>query len=158
MGVYEVAQAAVTCGVRRLVLASSLHAVSGMPDQTQVRVGDPPHPGNPYGATKAWAEAIGAWVAATTPTSVVALRIGHFAPEPPDRNTVPAREISAWLSPRDATDLVRAAVEAVGFDFFTAKWHFCESLPSCGPKGDDAATRLPSCRRRLAISLVKVMD
>jgi nucleoside-diphosphate-sugar epimerase len=56
VGVYEVAQAAVTCGVRRLVLASSLHAVSGMPDQTQVRVGDSPRPGNLYGATKAWAE------------------------------------------------------------------------------------------------------
>jgi len=61
VGVYQVAQAAVSCGVRRLVLASSLHAVSAVSDQTQVRVGDPPRPGNLYGATKAWAEALGAW-------------------------------------------------------------------------------------------------
>jgi nucleoside-diphosphate-sugar epimerase len=41
VGVYQVAQAAVSCGVRRLVLASSLHVVSAISDQTQVRVGDP---------------------------------------------------------------------------------------------------------------------
>ena len=152
MGVYEVAQAAVTCGVRRLVLASSLHAVSGMPDQTQVRVGDPPRPGNLYGATKAWAEAIGAWVAATTPTSVVALRIGHFAPQAPDAETVPAREISAWLSPRDAAELVRAAVEAVGFNFVIANGvsanRYCradlkETMDQLGYRPVDDAWRSP---------------
>jgi len=120
VGVYQVAQAAVSCGVRRLVLASSLHAVSAVSDQTQVRVGDPPRPGNLYGATKAWAEALGAWVGATTPTSVVALRIGYFSPQRPDAGTVPTRELSAWLSPRDAAELVRAAVEAVGLTFVVA--------------------------------------
>jgi nucleoside-diphosphate-sugar epimerase len=85
-----------------------------------VRVGDPPRPGSLYGATKAWAEALGAWVAATTPTSVVALRIGYFSPQRPDAATVPTRELSAWLSPRDAAELVRAAVEAVGFIFVVA--------------------------------------
>lgn len=120
IGVYQVAQAAVSCDIRRLVLASSLHAVSAASDHTQLRVGDPPRPGNLYGATKAWAEAIGAWVAATTSTSVVALRIGYFAPQRPDADTVPARELSAWLSPRDAAELVRAAVEAVGLNFVVA--------------------------------------
>jgi nucleoside-diphosphate-sugar epimerase len=120
VGVYQVAQAAVSCGVRRLVLASSLHTVSAVSDQTQVRVGDPPRPGNLYGATKAWAEALGAWVAATTPTSVVALRIGYFSSQRPDAGTVSTQELSAWLSPRDAAELVRAAVEAVGLTFVVA--------------------------------------
>jgi nucleoside-diphosphate-sugar epimerase len=62
VGVYQVARAAVSCGVRRLVLASSLHVVSAVFDQTQVRVGDSPRPGNLYGVTKAWTEALGAWV------------------------------------------------------------------------------------------------
>jgi hypothetical protein len=110
VGVYQVVQTAVSCGVRRLVLASSLHAVSAASDQTQVRVGDPPRPGNLYGATKAWAEALGAWVAASTPTSVVALRISYFSSQGPDAGTVPTQELSAWLSPRDAAELVRAAV------------------------------------------------
>jgi len=58
--------------------------------------------------------------AATTPTSVVALRIGYFSPQRPDAATVPTRELSAWLSPRDAAELVRAAVESVGFIFIVA--------------------------------------
>jgi nucleoside-diphosphate-sugar epimerase len=82
LGTYHVAEAAAACGVRRLVLASSLHAVS-VPSETQLRETDPPRPGNLYGATKAWAEALGAWLAATTSTSVVALRIGYFSPHRP---------------------------------------------------------------------------
>lgn len=120
VGAYNVAQAAADCGVRRLVLASSLHSVSGMPDGSQSRSGDQPRPGNLYGATKAWAEALGAWLAATTTTSVVALRIGYFAELRPDMRTVPAREVSAWLSPRDAAELVRAAVESEFAGFFVA--------------------------------------
>ena len=45
--------------------------------------GDPPRPANLYGATKAWAEALGGWVTATSHTSVVALRIGYFSEQPP---------------------------------------------------------------------------
>jgi uronate dehydrogenase len=119
-GTYHVADAAAGCRVRRLVLASSLHAVSAVSVHTQARATDPPRPANLYGATKAWAEALGAWVAATTPTSVVAVRIGYFAEHPPDPETVPAKEVSAWLSPRDAAELVRAAVEADGFTFLVA--------------------------------------
>jgi nucleoside-diphosphate-sugar epimerase len=120
VGAYHVARAAADCGVRRLVLASSLHVVSAGPDETQVRESDPARPGNLYGATKAWAEAVGAWVAKTTTTSVVALRIGYFSVEPPIEGKVSSREMSAWLSPRDAAELVRAAVEAEGLDFVVA--------------------------------------
>jgi nucleoside-diphosphate-sugar epimerase len=120
LGTYHVAEAAAACGVRRLVLASSLHAVSAVPSETQLRESDPPRPGNLYGATKAWAEALGAWLAATTSTSVVALRIGYFSPHRPDPDTVPASELAAWLSARDAAELVRAAVEAEGLTFIVA--------------------------------------
>jgi len=120
LGAYNVADAAAGCGVRRLVLASSLHAVSAVPAHTQARATDAPRPANLYGATKAWAEALGAWVASTTPTSVVAMRIGYFAEQRPDPETVPAEEVSAWLSPRDAAELVRASVEADGLTFFVA--------------------------------------
>src|SRR6188768_3902294 len=105
LGAYHVAQAAADCGVRRLVLASSLHVVSAAPADVQVRTSDPPRPANLYGATKAWAEALGAWVAATTSTSVVALRIGYFALDRPKPHVVSAPELAAWLSPRDAAEL-----------------------------------------------------
>ena len=120
VGAHQVAVAAGECGVRRLVLASSLQAVSATPAGTQIRSTDPPRPANLYGATKAWAEALGSWVAATTATSVVALRIGYFAVQRPDADTVSPAERAAWLSPRDAAELVRAAVEAQDVEFVVA--------------------------------------
>jgi len=120
VGAYQVAQAAVDCGVRRLVLASSLQAVSGYPDGRQTRAVDAPRPANLYGATKAWSEALGAWVATSSSTSVVALRIGFFAASPPAGSGISARDLAAWLSPLDCTELVRAAVEADGIAFTVA--------------------------------------
>ncbi len=109
-GTYVVASAARDEGVRRLVLASSLQAVSAYPPDRQRRADDPARPANLYGATKAWAEALGAWVAATSQTSVVALRIGYFSEHPPAG--MQAHNVSAWLSPADCTRLIRAAVES----------------------------------------------
>lgn len=120
IGAHQVAQASVDCGVRRLVLASSLQAVSGLPDGRQTRPGDAPRPANLYGVTKAWAEALGAWVAASSSTSVVALRIGFFAAAPPAGSSATARDLAAWLSPRDCAELIRAAVEAEGITFAVA--------------------------------------
>ncbi len=114
VGAWTVASAAMAAGVRRLVLASSLQAVSAYPLGHQVQEHDAPRPANVYGATKAWAEALGAWVAASSTTSVVALRIGLFADAPPRGPDVAARDVSSWLSPRDAVELVRAAVESGG--------------------------------------------
>lgn len=111
VGPYAVAQAAADAGVRRLVLASSLQTMLAVTERVQRRPGDQPRPANLYGATKAWTEAVGAWTAASTATSVVALRIGHFAEERPPADAVLHRRI-AWLSQRDAAELIRAGVEA----------------------------------------------
>jgi nucleoside-diphosphate-sugar epimerase len=120
VGAYNVCRAAAECGARRLVLASSLQAVSGDPDGRQRRVGDPPRPANLYGATKAWSEALGAWTAATSRTSVVALRIGYFAASSPLGTDVGPRDLGAWLSHRDCAELIRAAVEAGDLSFVIA--------------------------------------
>ena len=108
---HAVAQAAKDRGVPRLVLASSLQAVSGYPDERQVRVEDPPRPANLYGATKAWVEALGSWVAATSSTTVVLLRIGNFSPSVPDPVMATPRDVAAWLSPGDAERMALAAVD-----------------------------------------------
>jgi nucleoside-diphosphate-sugar epimerase len=110
-GVYTVAAAARECEVRRLVLASSLQAVSGYPETRQRRAEDAPRAANLYGATKAWAEALGSWVAATSRTSIVALRIGYFSERPPVGEAATPGNLAAWLSPGDCTRLIWAAVE-----------------------------------------------
>ena len=120
IGAYTVARAAIDRGVSRLVLASSLHAVSGLSARTQTRGTDQARPANLYGATKVWAEALGSWVAATSTTTVVALRIGYFSPDRPTAEAVSPTDRSAWISPRDTAELVRAAVEADGIDFVVA--------------------------------------
>lgn len=122
VGVRNVAQAAMDQGVDRLVLASSIQAVSAYPPGTQVRADDQARPANLYGATKAWAEAVGSWVAAVSRTSVVVLRIGYFSEEPP-RDGGSHRGVldrAAWLSHADAAELVRAAVEAPGVEYLVA--------------------------------------
>jgi nucleoside-diphosphate-sugar epimerase len=111
-GAYVVAAAARDCAVPRLVLASSQQAVGAYPDTRQRRAEDPPRPANLYGATKAWAEALGSWVASSSDTSVVALRIGYFAEHPPVGDLATHRNLAAWLSHTDAAELIRAAVEA----------------------------------------------
>lgn len=128
IGAYTVAQAAIDCGVRRLVLASSLQVVKGYPDTFQRRATDPAWPTNLYGATKAWAEALGAWVAATSTTSVVALRLGWFSNQQPSVEHR-AAERAAWLSPRDCAHLLRRAVEAEGITFLIANGLSANRVP-----------------------------
>ncbi|MFC3689272.1 NAD-dependent epimerase/dehydratase family protein [Aquipuribacter hungaricus] len=120
VGAYTVARAAMDAGVRRLVLASSLQAVAGLPEHAQRRATDQARPANLYGATKAWAEALGSWVAATSRTSVVALRLGYFPGRRLDVATTPVSELSAWLSARDAVGFLRGAVEAEVEGFLVA--------------------------------------
>jgi nucleoside-diphosphate-sugar epimerase len=111
-GAYAVAAAARECGVRRLVLASSVQAMTAYPESRQLRADDAARPANLYGATKAWAEALGSWVAASSRTSVVALRIGYFSPRPPAGDSATPRNLSAWLSHGDCARLIQAAVES----------------------------------------------
>ncbi len=76
-------------------------------------------PGNLYGVSKAYGEALCGYYAARHGISAVAVRIGAFqAPEWGGiRN---ARDMSMWLSPRDCVQLLQRAVEAEGIEFFIA--------------------------------------
>ena len=147
LGAYCVASAAAG-QVPRLVLSSSLQAVSGYPSDRQVRSTDAPLPANLYGATKAWAEALGGWVAMTSTTAAIALRIGFFAATPPSGAEATARNLAAWLSVRDCAELVRAAVEGPVDEPFTvvngvsanryrkAEWGLVEQRLGFQPKDD----------------------
>lgn len=109
---YNVLEAARRCHVRRVVLASSHHVVGYYPRTTTVGPADPPRPDSLYAVTKIAGEALGRLFHDKFGLEVVCLRIGSFRPEPEDR-----RQLSTWLSPRDATALVRRSLEAecIGF-------------------------------------------
>ena len=74
---YNVLHAAVEAGVQRAILCSSINAVNGHPKDRQVRASDVAFPGNVYGATKAFSEALaGAFVSLHPGFSAIAVRIG----------------------------------------------------------------------------------
>jgi uronate dehydrogenase len=111
LGTHHLATAAVDAGVRRFVFASSAQAVAGYPLDHQPRESDPPRPRNDYGVGKAAGEALCASLATTSRTSFVSVRIGNYAERRPD-GTASLRDRMAWLSPRDADQLLTLALTA----------------------------------------------
>lgn len=109
LGVHRVFDAARLGGVRRLIFASTNH-VTGLRDRARdwpIAAGDPVAPDSRYAVTKVFGEALGRFYAATTPMSVVCLRIGWVLDQPFDEES---RRL--WLSPRDLGRLVRAGLTA----------------------------------------------
>lgn len=92
-------------GVRRLVYASSNHAVGRIPRTALVTVTDQPRPDTFYGVAKVAAEATMRLFADRYGLDAVACRIGSFLPQP---ETV--RHLSTWLSPDDCVRMVDAAL------------------------------------------------
>ncbi|WP_326629894.1 NAD(P)-dependent oxidoreductase [Nonomuraea fuscirosea] len=104
-----VLDAAAAAGVPKVVLASSVHAMGGYVRSGSMVV-DPSWPVRPccrYGATKAFAEAYGHVIAATSDTSVVCLRLGLCLPQPTTTGN-----LAEWLAPADLQGLVLAALAA----------------------------------------------
>jgi len=104
-GAFHVLDAARRGGVRRVVLASSGRATGFARVGERLDGDSTPRPDGLYGATKAFAEALGRMYAARFGLEVVALRIGTFEERP-----ATARDLSTWLSHADARRLVRAAL------------------------------------------------
>jgi NADP-dependent aldehyde dehydrogenase len=110
-GTHTVLAAAQAAGVRRVLLASSNHAVGYRPvdedGKDGLRADSSPRPDTYYGVSKAAMEALGALYHHRFGMDVICLRIGTCAPEPPDE-----RALSTWLSPDDAGRLVDACLTA----------------------------------------------
>ncbi len=91
VGLYNVCEAAVELGVKRLVLASTVQVITGHPiSDRAVRVEDGPAPTNHYALTKAWAELAGDMYARVHGLSAISVRIGWLP-----RNTEEARRLAA---------------------------------------------------------------
>ena len=94
--------------VRRVVLASSVHAMGGhvARGRVPVRPDWAPSPCCEYGATKAFAEALGRVRADADRKHVVALRLGATQPTPPA-----VTELPLWLGTDDLRQLVSRALD-----------------------------------------------
>lgn len=104
-------EAARTANVSRFVFASSAQTIEGYPVDRQIVPGMAVAPANLYGVSKCYGEALCSLYATKYGMSCVSLRIGAFEPaDGPPLET--KRDLSAWLSHRDATHLIDRAIQA----------------------------------------------
>lgn len=107
-GTHVVLEAARQAGVKRVVLASSNHAV-GYYERSSGEAGDYlfPQPDTYYGVSKVALEALGSLYASRYGMDVIAIRIGSCFEKPRD-----SRMLSTWLSPDDGARLFEACLSA----------------------------------------------
>lgn len=105
-GTYNVFEAARQNGVKRVLFASSNHAVGFYPRDERIDHRCYPKPDSRYGVSKVCGEALGSLYADRYGLEVFVMRIGNVAPAPVDR-----RRLSIWISPRDMGQLVSIGIE-----------------------------------------------
>ncbi len=104
IGTYNIFQAAIEAGVKRVIYASSAHTIEGYPTDVQVKPDMPTRPQNLYGASKVYGEALGSYYAYQQGLEVVAVRIGAFK-YPHEWEHLNTRDLSAWSEPGDICSL-----------------------------------------------------
>jgi len=113
---FNVFQAAVDAGVKRVIVASSVHADKFAGRNISAADGllhpyDLPVPDSPYGASKCFAEALGRYYADAKGLEVVCVRLGGVNKDdvPP---AFPYSERQVWCSQRDCLGLIKKCLEA----------------------------------------------
>lgn len=117
IGTYNTFVAARAAGCRRIVFASSIHAVSGYPEDVQVKTTEPVNPGDLYGVTKCFGEALGRYMAEQEGISVIALRIGAFQPLETARGEGGPDLLDTFVSHRDLNTLICCAIDVDNLRF-----------------------------------------
>ncbi len=106
IGCYNLFDVAHRNDVKRVVFASSNHAIGFYPRRRRIGVNEPVRPDSRYGMSKAFGEAVGALYAYKHGMRVTCIRIGHVLDEPADQ-----RRLSIWLKPEDLAQLVRIGLD-----------------------------------------------
>jgi uronate dehydrogenase len=109
VGCYNLFEAARLEGVRRIVFASSNHAVGFYRRDELISADVTVRPDSRYGVSKVFGEALGSLYAYKYGAEVLSIRIGNVSQKPAD-----VRRLSIWISPRDLCQLIRIGLEAPG--------------------------------------------
>ncbi len=110
VGTYNLFEAARLEGVRRVVFASSGHAVGFYPRAQTIAADVTVRPDSRYGLSKAFGEAVASLYAHKYGAEVLSIRIGTVSRKPADEPRLRA----IWLSPRDLCQLIRIGLETPG--------------------------------------------
>jgi uronate dehydrogenase len=106
VGTYNLFEAARRARVKRIIVATSNHAVGFYPRAQKIDHRVVPRPDSRYGVSKAFAEALASLYADKHGIGFLCTRIGNFGERPIDK-----RRLAIWISPRDYTQLVRIGLE-----------------------------------------------
>ena len=117
IGTYNIFVAAKAAGCRRVIHASSIHAVSGYPGDVQVKTSEPVNPGDLYGVSKCFGEALGRYMAEKEGLSVISLRIGAFQPIEAAQKEEGLGLLDAFVSQRDLNQLITRCVDVENLQF-----------------------------------------
>jgi hypothetical protein len=117
IGTYNAFVAAQVSGCRRFIYASSIHAVSGYPPDVQVKPNDPVNPGDLYGVSKCFGEALARYMAEQEGMSSICLRIGGFQPVEKAEGETGVSMLDAFVSQRDLDQLIRLCIDAEHLQF-----------------------------------------
>lgn len=113
-GCYNAFNCAHLAGVKRMIFASSNHAVGFHRRERFIDTKVEHRPDGRYGVSKVFGEALGRLYADKYAMQVVCLRIGSFRP---DNKPADVRQLNTWISHNDMIRLTKACIEHPGFHF-----------------------------------------
>ena len=116
-GTYHAFVAAKSANCRRVIYASSIHAVSGYPPDVQVKTTEPVNPGDLYGVSKCFGEALARYMAEKEGLSSICLRIGAFQPIEAATRPSGVGMLDAWVSQRDLHQLIERCIDTENVRF-----------------------------------------
>jgi uronate dehydrogenase len=106
IGCYNVFEAARVNGVKRILFATSNHAVGFYRRDQTIDHRVYPKPDSRYGVSKVFGEMLGSLYADKYGMQVFCMRLGNVNTKPID-----TRRLSIWISPRDLAQLVTIGIE-----------------------------------------------
>lgn len=113
IGTYNVLEAAKRAKVKRVIMASSVHAVKGYPIGSTFKMTDTPKPLSYYGATKVFVESMCHVYAHSYGLNCFAIRIGAYISDETLKTACPSRSNFDYIiSQRDFAQLVYKAIIA----------------------------------------------
>jgi nucleoside-diphosphate-sugar epimerase len=116
-GTYNLFAAALDAKCRRVVYASSIHAVSGYPADVQVKSTEPVNPGDLYGVSKAFGEGLARYMAEQEGLSTICLRIGGFNTPAAAQTHAGIVLLDTFISDRDLNQLIEKSIDDLGLQF-----------------------------------------
>jgi len=133
LALHNVYEGARRHGVRRVVFASSNHAIGMYPTGQTLALTDPVRPDSFYGLSKVWGEAMGRLYWDKYEIETVAVRIGSAVERPVER-----RHLSTWLGFEDLEALIWQALTVPDLGFLTV-WGVSANTRSCWDNAAAAA-------------------